>query len=346
MLDEYKVVLFNPNDVSKQLLDAYLVFDEEITLELISEQGLTSKESRKKSLKVQDPTRDISLWLTTINVNDSLVVVGYSRITILNKNSPAYKQNGHIARCSILVLSDYANKGIGSILLEKIYEKAMECAQVTDLMFHTFNESGYSFLEKKGAKLVLEQNRSYLNLSKIDLNLINKWNTFGDKLMEEEKIDMVEIEGSIPEEIIEEYASLYTEIMSQQPLGSLQLRNVTTPDVLRSRAEHMKKTDQHWHTFLTIEHNGQISGMTEFHYSFNQPDMIFQLLTGVKDEYRKRGIGKWLKAKMLLYMIEKYPEAKFIETSITVNNEAMVSINRRMGFYDKEPLKFYELKIR
>lgn len=134
--------------------------------------------------------------------------------------------------------------------------------------------------------------------------------------------------------------------MNQQPLGSLQLRNITTADTLRTRAELMKKTDQFWHTLLTIEPNGRISGTTECNYSLNQPDMIVQLLTGVKDEYRKRGLGKWLKAKMLLLMMNKYPEAKYVETTNTVNNEAMVSINRRMGFYDKDPLKFYELKIR
>ncbi|MCE7743306.1 MAG: GNAT family N-acetyltransferase [Candidatus Heimdallarchaeota archaeon] len=346
MLDEYSIVSFNPNDVSEQLLDAYLIFDEKITLELIPEQGLTSIESRKKNLKILNPTRDYAFWVASIPVAEILTVVGSARMSILNKNSPDYEQNGHITRCSILVLSDFTNQGIGTALLDKITEQAMAYNQITDLMFNTYNASGYSFFEKHGAKLALEQNRSYLNLSEVDLNMMNSWNSLGNELAAKDKIKLVEITGSIPDDIIDEYASLYTEIINQQPLGSLQLRHVITVDTFRTRAEQMKKMDQQWHTILTIEHNGQISGLTEFQYSSNQPDMIFQLLTGVKDEYRKRGIGKWLKAKMLLFMMENYPSAKYIETSNTVTNAAMISINTRMGFYDKEPLKFYELKIR
>lgn len=346
MFTKYEIISFDPNRVSDKLLDSFLVFDKSITKELIPEHGLASKESRKKDLKIKDPSRDSSYWVAVLQENNKIKTVGISRLSVLNEKSPAYEQNGHIAGCSVLVLSDFSRQGIGTALLDKSVEKAKEYGFVTDLMFRTFNESGYSFLEKYGANLVLEQNRSYLNLRKVDLDLMNKWNTLGNELMKKENIRLLEIEGSIPENIIEQYASLYTEIMNQQPLGSLQLRNVTTPDVLRTRAEQMKETDQHWHTILTIEENGQISGLTEFHYSFNQPDIIFQLLTGVKEEYRKRGLGKWLKANMLLFMLKKYPNAKYIETSNTVSNDAMISINRRMGFYDKEPLKFYELKIK
>ncbi|MHA1199938.1 MAG: GNAT family N-acetyltransferase [Candidatus Heimdallarchaeaceae archaeon] len=346
MPKEYEIVPFDPLEASEQLLESYLIFDEKITLELIPEQGLTSKESRKKNLKILNPTRDYAFWVATIPVAENLTVVGSARMAVLNKNSPDYEQNGHIVRCSILVLSDFTKQGIGTALLDKITEQAMTYNKITVLMFNTYNASGYSFFEKHGAKLVLEQNRSYLKLSGVDWNMMNSWNSMGSELAAKDKIKLVEITGPIPDDIIDEYASLYTEIMNQQPLGSLQLRHVITADTFRTRAEQMKKMDQQWHTLLTIEHNGEISGLTEFQYSSNQPDMIFQLLTGVKDEYRKRGIGKWLKAKMLLYMKEKYPEAKFIETSNTITNEAMVSINRRMGFYDKEPLKFYELKIR
>ena len=346
MSSEYKIVSFNPIDASEPLLEAYLTFDDMINMELTPEQGLTSKDSRKKNLKILDPTRDNSYWLAVKSSNNNLTVIGYSRLSVLNQSSPAYEQNGHIAGCSILVISDYKNKKIGTNMLERVVEKALQYPQVTHLMFRTYNESGYFFLERKGAELVLEQNHSYLKISEVDWIMINDWNNKGHELANNEKIKMIEIEGSIPDDIIDEYASLYTEIMNQQPLGSLQLRNVTTPEVLRTRAEHMKKIDQHWHTLLTIEKNKQISGLTEFHYGYNQPDVIFQLLTGVKDEYRKRGIGKWLKAKMLLFMKEHYPDVKYIETTNTVTNAAMISINKRMGFKDKEPLKFYELRIR
>ena len=346
MKDEISIVSFNPDEASEEILEAYLDFDEKITLELIPEQGLTSKEAREKNLKVKNPARDSFFWIALKQYNSTSNVVGYSRLSIENPTSPHYEKNGHIAGCSVLVLAEFSRKKIGSNLLEEAIQEAKNHSQVTDLMFRTYNGSGYSFLEKKGAKMVLEQNRSYLKLSEVNLDLMNKWNSSGNELETEDQIKLLEIEGSIPEDIIEEYATLYTEVMNQQPLGSLQMRPLITADILRTRAAQMEKKDQHWHTLLTIENNGEISGLTEFQYSFNQPDMIFQLLTGVKEEYRQRGIGKWLKAKMLLFIKKKYPDAKYIETTNTTTNEAMVSINRRMGFYDKEPLKFYEMKTK
>ena len=67
--------------------------------------------------------------------------------------------------------------------------------------------------------------------------------------------------------------------------------------------------------------------------------MITQELTGVKKEYRGRGLGKWLKAAMLLKVKEDFPEAKTVRTENATTNAPMLSINERLGF------KFYRESI-
>ncbi len=62
------------------------------------------------------------------------------------------------------------------------------------------------------------------------------------------------------------------------------------------------------------------------------PERIMQLLTGVKKEYRGRGVGKWLKADMLLYIRDNFSETKYIQTDNAISNAPMISINDRMGF--------------
>ena len=203
MKDEISIVSFNPDEASEEILEAYLDFDEKITLELIPEQGLTSKEAREKNLKVKNPARDSFFWIALKQDNSTLNVVGYSRLSIENPTSPHYETNGHIAGCSVLVLAEFSRKRIGSNLLEEAIQEAKNHSQVTDLMFRTYNESGYSFLEKNGAKMVLEQNRSYLKLSEVNFDLMNKWNSSGNELETEDQIKLIEIEGSIPEDIIE-----------------------------------------------------------------------------------------------------------------------------------------------
>lgn len=59
---------------------------------------------------------------------------------------------------------------------------------------------------------------------------------------------------------------------------------------------------------------------------------IHQRFTGVKEAFRGKGIGKWLKADLLFYIRDTLPGAKFIDTGNAGNNAPMLSINERMGF--------------
>ncbi|NHJ26401.1 MAG: N-acetyltransferase, partial [Candidatus Lokiarchaeota archaeon] len=44
------------------------------------------------------------------------------------------------------------------------------------------------------------------------------------------------------------------------------------------------------------------------------------------------GIGKWLKASMLLKIREEYPQVKIVTTGNANSNAPMLSINNRLGF--------------
>ena len=87
-----------------------------------------------------------------------------------------------------------------------------------------------------------------------------------------------------------------------------------------------------WITFITMEPSGEISGLTEMRHNPNRKTMISQLLTGVQENHRGRGLGKWLKASMLLKIRETFPEVKTITTGNATSNAPMLSINNRLGF--------------
>ena len=71
---------------------------------------------------------------------------------------------------------------------------------------------------------------------------------------------------------------------------------------------------------------------TELGFIDSMPWKAFQNLTGVKEEHRGRGLGKWLKANMILMMRDKYPDIKYISTGNATENAPMLSTNNRMGF--------------
>jgi RimJ/RimL family protein N-acetyltransferase len=105
-----------------------------------------------------------------------------------------------------------------------------------------------------------------------------------------------------------------------------------TPESRRLQEEQLKQQGLKWYTKITREKDGKISGLTEFLQIPEMPERIMQLLTGVKQEYRGRGLGKWLKSNMLLYIKDNFSETKYIQTDNAISNEPMISINDRMGF--------------
>lgn len=70
---------------------------------------------------------------------------------------------------------------------------------------------------------------------------------------------------------------------------------------------------------------------------------IAQELTGVKPEYRGRGLGKWLKAEMLFHIKENLLETNFIHTGNADFNAPMMSINNSRGFKRHLTEKCYKI---
>jgi len=80
------------------------------------------------------------------------------------------------------------------------------------------------------------------------------------------------------------------------------------------------------------EPDGAVSGQTEIIYEPEEGDRIYQGLTGVREAYRGRGLGKWLKAEMLLRVRRELPQVRIVSTWNATTNAAMLAINERLGF--------------
>ena len=72
---------------------------------------------------------------------------------------------------------------------------------------------------------------------------------------------------------------------------------------------------------------------------------IEQRVTGVLKSERGRGLGKWLKAKMLQHIRTTYPDAKYINTGYANTNDPMISINERLGFAETQRDVFYTMTV-
>ncbi len=150
----------------------------------------------------------------------------------------------------------------------------------------------------------------------------------------------------VDEDILEDYSRIYTETINQQPFEDLDVNELTfTPEVLRDRESRIVDAGGTGYTAISLEANGAISGLTEMYYLPDRETIINQGMTGVKEEYRGRGLGKWLKAAMLLRVREELPQVKVVSTGNAASNEAMLSINRRLGFKIHKEIVAAQMKL-
>jgi ribosomal protein S18 acetylase RimI-like enzyme len=308
--------------------------------ELEKDDPLPTKEYRSKAIRYNSPDFDEFWWL----VWEDKKVIGFSTLSIRNENSASYEENKHIAYFQIRIRNDRRREGIGTKLLKKIIQKSKEFSVVTTLQTSTAYKSGFKFNEKMNGVLAMEATESRCRLAEVDWNLMEEWRIQGQKRGKEEERTLRWFE-KCPEEIIEEFCNVYTETMNQQPLGEIETRARITPESRRKTEKQFDELGYIWHGVISHESNGAISGITDVTFMTDRPYKIYQELTGVKIEYRGKGLGKWLKSEMLFFIKKKYPDLKYITTSNATTNEAMLSINHRMGFKLHQERKSYKYKI-
>jgi GNAT superfamily N-acetyltransferase len=107
---------------------------------------------------------------------------------------------------------------------------------------------------------------------------------------------------------------------------------VITPERMREWYGRMELSGEVTHTVITREPDGVISGITDVTWAPYRPAIIHQQFTGVRPDARGRGLGKWIKAAMLLHLRKLYPDAEWVVTDNAGSNAPMLKINRTLGF--------------
>ncbi|MHA2085913.1 MAG: GNAT family N-acetyltransferase [Candidatus Thorarchaeota archaeon] len=270
--------------------------------------------------------------------------IGLLRLAVMRKDSASYEDNKHI--CEIMGLSllkPYRRKGIGSQLLKKVREFAVKHEKNLIISF-TSEDDGKAFMRKLKADEALSGIQNRLSLESLDWDMVKQWAKEGPERSPESKLEFF---YETPDDIIEEYCAIYTEVMNQAPRDELKVGDyIVTPEVWRTWEEHNKKVGTTRITVITREPNGDISGLTELIHLPSKVPLIFQDLTGVPEKYRGSGKGKWLKAVMLLRVREEYPDIKTVVTGNATSNAPMLSINERLGFKVHRESIGYQIELK
>jgi GNAT superfamily N-acetyltransferase len=173
--------------------------------------------------------------------------------------------------------------------------------------------------------------RSRLNLADLDWGMVDEW----VKRAPERASDYELI--FLPPPISEEYLQAYCDVryvMNSAPLEDYERDpEVTTPENWRALEDFDRNRQTDFLVYAAVHKPTEaFVGLTEAIYQRLNPAQAWQADTGVDANHREKGLGRWLKAAMLMKIRADYPQIERIDTDNAGSNEPMLNINIALGF--------------
>ncbi len=338
-----KISRFDVFTAAEELWKAYFDHADAIQLEIDPENPPLPREKRKALLRSAFSIPYVNKYIY-LALTESGEAGGLASLSAENQKSPSYQANKHVCNMNLSVLEKHRRKGLGTKLLKHLTaELAARESAVTEFLSPVVLDSGRGFFDRSGGTVSLQQSENRLYLKDVDWALVEAWAAEGARKNPATTFINTCV---IPEADINNFSEIYTETMNQQPLGDIAVRIVITPAQIRLHEEHSRADGVENITIYTREKDGSVSGLTETGYIKEAGHKVWQMLTGVRASARGRGLGKVLKALMLLHIRKAYPGVKYIATGNADSNAPMLAINSKLGFKKYLPVFLYKLKIK
>lgn len=244
--------------------------------------------------------------------------------------------NHRVLHIDLQVRPEARRRRVGSALLERAAATARAGGQDVVIGMVTGREPladrpGGRFLSRFGGTTGLDHRIYRLELRDVDAAELRDW-----KLQGAARSPGIELSWRFDRFRDDELADIarLMQAMNGAPRGELKVEpTVHNADSVADRDRALFARGFERAVLLARQREGsQLVGYTMMLVDPYDPRLLRQADTAIEPRARGRGLGKWLKAAMLLHMMAEYPERTEVRTGTADANEAMLTINRRIGF--------------
>ncbi|GAB3432132.1 GNAT family N-acetyltransferase [Flindersiella endophytica] len=228
--------------------------------------------------------------------------------------------DAHVLFVELGVRADHRRRRIATRILREVAEVAE--ANGRTLLRATTTErvpAGAAFCHRLGAQPVAARHTNRLRLADLDHAQLTAWSQAAPEY------PLTALSGPCPSELLEALAEILRMVNDDESF---------TPERIQE-AERMDQAARATRWLLTAgDGRGGLAGFTELRWYAANPLIIRQGWTFVRPEHRRRGLGRKLKATMLLRVLAEAEAeaAEYVDTGNDDTNEPMLAINRALGF--------------
>jgi GNAT superfamily N-acetyltransferase len=280
---------------------------------------------------------DEVMWSATVDGD----VVGMASLAL------GHLDNQHVAEASFFVHPDHRRHGIGTALLSAVADRSRAAGR-TVLMTSPCSPvdgpgPGEAFLTDRGFELGIAEMSQVCNLEESE----SSWLVLASEAEAHHVGYRLEAwQDRVPEPLVDGYCQMGEAFNSQAPLGELDLEDeVWSPARVAERDERFVATGRHQFGVLAYAADGTCVGSTELFVNEIASWRALQGGTLVIPGHRGHRLGLALKVVNLRAVRERYPDCRYVFTTVAGVNAPMNAVNELLGFREVERALEMQLRL-